>query len=149
MFIQSIKNGFAECFDFSSRATRSELWYFYLFSELLTLSSIFIDKLFGFNIRSFQLLIDDKIIDINVGPLVVISFFLTLVPLTALRIRRLHDTNRSGFWYLAFILLYFISFFNERFSLVVFFGYINLIIFWCMKSDNKKNKYGSESNLIR
>tara|TARA_B100000795_G_scaffold178727_1_gene135195 strand:- start:716 stop:1165 length:450 start_codon:yes stop_codon:yes gene_type:complete len=149
MFIQSIKNGFAECFDFNSRATRSELWYFYLFSELLTLSSIFIDKLFGFSIRSFQFLIDDKIIDINVGPLLVISFFLTLVPLTALRIRRLHDTNRSGFWYLAFILLYFISFFNERFSVVVFFGYINLIIFWCMKSDNKKNKYGSESNLIR
>jgi len=149
MFIQSIKNGFAECFDFNSRATRSELWYFYLFSELLTLSSIFIDKLFGFSIGSFQFLIDDKIIDINVGPLLVISFFLTLVPLTALRIRRLHDTNRSGFWYLAFILLYFISFFNERFSVVVFFGYINLIIFWCMKSDNKKNKYGSESNLIR
>jgi uncharacterized membrane protein YhaH (DUF805 family) len=149
MFIQSIKKGFARCFDFNSRATRSELWYFYLFTELLTLSAVIIDNLFGFSVRTFQLLIDDKTIDLNVGPLLVISFFLTLVPLAALRVRRLHDTNRSGFWYLAFILLYFISFFNERFSLVVFFGYINLIIFWCMKSDNKKNKYGSESNLIR
>jgi len=149
MFIQSIKKGFAGCFDFNSRATRSELWYFYLFTELLTLSAVIIDNLFGFSVRTFQLLIDDKTIDLNVGPLLVISFFLTLVPLAALRVRRLHDTNRSGFWYLAFILLYFISFFNERFSVVVFFGYINLIIFWCMKSDNKKNKYGSESNLIR
>tara|TARA_B110000459_G_scaffold92569_1_gene103514 strand:- start:98 stop:547 length:450 start_codon:yes stop_codon:yes gene_type:complete len=149
MFIQSIKKGFARCFDFNSRATRSELWYFYLFTELLTLSAVIIDNLFGFSVRTFQLLIDDKTIDLNIGPLLVISFFLTLVPLAALRVRRLHDTNRSGFWYLAFILLYFISFFNERFSLVVFFGYINLIIFWCMKSDNKKNKYGSESNLIR
>ena len=149
MFIQSIKKGFARCFDFNSRATRSELWYFYLFTELLTLSAVIIDNLFGFSVRTFQLLIDDKTIDLNVGPLLVISFFLTLIPLAALRVRRLHDTNRSGFWYLAFILLYFISFFNERFSVVVFFGYINLIIFWCMKSDNKKNKYGSESNLIR
>ena len=149
MFIQSIKKGFARCFDFNSRATRSELWYFYLFTELLTLSAVIIDNLFGFSVRTFQLLIDDRTIDLNVGPLLVISFFLTLIPLAALRVRRLHDTNRSGFWYLAFILLYFISFFNERFSVVVFFGYINLIIFWCMKSDNKKNKYGSESNLIR
>ena len=62
MFIQSIKKGFARCFDFNSRATRSELWYFYLFTELLTLSAVIIDNLFGFSVRTFQLLIDDKTI---------------------------------------------------------------------------------------
>jgi uncharacterized membrane protein YhaH (DUF805 family) len=148
MFIHSIKNGFANCFDFDSRATRSELWYFYLFAEILTLISLTLDNLFGFSIRSFELYIDNQTIDVNIGPLLIVSFFLTLIPLTALRIRRLHDTNRTGFWYLAFIIIYFISFFNERLSLVVFLGYINLIIFWCIKSDNGENKYGSENKLI-
>ena len=148
MFIHSIKKGFANCFDFDSRATRSELWYFYLFAEILTLISLTLDNLFGFSIRSFELYIDNQTIDVNIGPLLIVSFFLTLIPLTALRIRRLHDTNRSGFWYLAFIIIYLISFFNERLYLIVFLGYINLIIFWCLKSDNGENKYGSESKLI-
>ena len=147
MFIQSIKRGFASCFDFNSRATRSELWYFYLFTEILAISAFILDDLFGFSIRSFELVADNQSIEVNIGPLFIICFFLTLIPLAALRVRRLHDTNRSGFWYLAFIVLYFISFFNERFSIVVFFGFINLIIFWCMKSDKGVNKYGSESKL--
>ncbi|MDA9591447.1 DUF805 domain-containing protein [Pelagibacteraceae bacterium] len=148
MFVLSIKRGFASCFNFNTRATRSELWYFYLFAELLAMSAFTIDNLFGFSVRSFQLVSANQTIELNIGPLFFISFFLTLIPLTALRIRRLHDTNRSGFWYLAFILLYFISFFNERFSIVVFFGYINLIIFWCMKSDVGVNKYGPECKLV-
>ena len=148
MFIQSIKRGFASCFDFNSRTTRSEYWYFYLFTELLTLSALILDNLFGFSVRSFELVADNQSIEVNIGPLLIMAFFLTLIPLTALRIRRLHDTNRSGFWYLAFIALYFISFFNERFSIVVFFGFINLVIFWCMKSDKGLNKYGLENKLV-
>ena len=149
MFIEAIKKGFTDCFDFQSRATRSELWYYYLFAELLTLGAIMIDGLLGLSVRSFSILIDSQTIEFNIGPILIISFFLTVIPLTALRIRRLHDTNRSGYWYLAFILVYIISFFYDRLSLIVFFGYINLVIFWCIKSDNGQNKYGPESSLIR
>tara|TARA_B100001093_G_C26411653_1_gene835859 strand:- start:247 stop:696 length:450 start_codon:yes stop_codon:yes gene_type:complete len=148
MFIEAIKKGFANCFDFKSRATRSELWYYYLFAELLTLSAIIIDGLLGFSVRSFEILIDNQTIEFNVGPILIISFFLTVIPLTALRVRRLHDTNRTGYWYLLFIGVYIISFFYDRFSLIVFLGYINLIIFWCIKSDNGQNKYGPESQLL-
>ena len=149
MFIEAIKKGFTNCFDFQSRATRSELWYYYLFAELLTLFAIMVDGLLGLSVRSFSILIDSQTIEFNIGPILIISFFLTVIPLTALRIRRLHDTNRSGYWYLAFILVYIISFFYDRLSLIVFFGYINLVIFWCIKSDNGQNKYGPESSLIR
>jgi len=149
MFIEAIKRGFANCFDFQSRATRSELWYYYLFAELLTLGAIMIDGLLGLSVRSFSILIDSQTIEFNIGPILIISFFLTVIPLTALRIRRLHDTNRSGYWYLAFIVVYIISFFYDRLSLIVFLGYINLVIFWCIKSDNGQNKYGAESSLIR
>jgi uncharacterized membrane protein YhaH (DUF805 family) len=149
MFIEAIKKGFTNCFDFQSRATRSELWYYYLFAELLTLGAIMVDGLLGLSVRSFSILIDSQTIEFNIGPILIISFFLTVIPLTALRIRRLHDTNRSGYWYLAFIIVYIISFFYDRLSLIVFFGYINLVIFWCIKSDNGQNKYGPESSLIR
>ena len=149
MFIEAIKKGFTNCFDFQSRATRSELWYYYLFAELLTLGAIMVDGLLGLSVRSFSILIDSQTIEFNIGPILIISFFLTVIPLTALRIRRLHDTNRSGYWYLAFIFVYIISFFYDRLSLIVFFGYINLVIFWCIKSDNGQNKYGPESSLIR
>ena len=149
MFIEAIKKGFTNCFDFQSRATRSELWYYYLFAELLTLVAIMVDGLLGLSVRSFSILIDSQTIEFNIGPILIISFFLTVIPLTALRIRRLHDTNRSGYWYLAFIVVYIISFFYDRLSLIVFFGYINLVIFWCIKSDNGQNKYGPESSLIR
>ena len=148
MFIQSIKRGFASCFDFNSRATRSEYWYFYLFTELLTLSALILDNLFGFSVRSFELVADNQSIEVNIGPLLIMAFFLTLIPLTALRIRRLHDTNRSGFWYLIFILLYIGSFFYQRFSVIVFFGYINLIIIWCVKGTSGHNKYGDESSSV-
>jgi uncharacterized membrane protein YhaH (DUF805 family) len=107
-----------------------------------------IDNLIGLTIRSFQIQIDNQIIDVNIGPILIISFFLTLIPLTALRIRRLHDTNRSGFWYLIFILLYIGSFFYQRFSVIVFFGYINLIIIWCVKGTSGHNKYGDESSSV-
>jgi uncharacterized membrane protein YhaH (DUF805 family) len=149
MFIEAIKKGFTNCFDFQSRATRSELWYYYLFAELLTLVAIMVDGLLGLSVRSFSILIDSQTIEFNIGPILIISFFLTVIPLTALRIRRLHDTNRSGYWYFAFIIVYIISFFYDRLSLIVFFGYINLVIFWCIKSDNGQNKYGPESSLIR
>ena len=149
MFIEAIKKGFTNCFDFQSRATRSELWYYYLFAELLTLVAIMVDGLLGLSVRSFSILIDSQTIEFNIGPILIISFFLTVIPLTALRIRRLHDTNRSGYWYLAFIVVYITSFFYDRLSLIVFFGYINLVIFWCIKSDNGQNKYGPESSLIR
>ena len=149
MFIEAIKKGFVDCFDFKSRATRSELWYYYLFAELLTLGAIIADNLLGLSIRSFPFPIDNQTIEINLGPILIFSLFLTFIPLTALRVRRLHDTNRSGYWYIAFIIVYVTSFFYERLSLIVFFGIINLIIFWCIKSDNGQNKYGPESQLIR
>ena len=148
MFIEAIKKGFVNCFDFKSRATRAELWYYYLFAEFLTLGSIIIDRVLGFSVRSFKIFIDNQSIEFSIGPILIISFFLTLIPLTALRIRRLHDTNRSGYWYLLFIVIYIISFFYDRLSLIVFLGYINLIIFWCIKSDNGQNKYGPESQLL-
>ena len=132
MFIEAIKKGFTNCFDFQSRATRSELWYYYLFAELLTLGAIMLDGLLGLSVRSFSILIDSQTIEFNIGPILIISFFLTVIPLSALRIRRLHDTNRSGYWYLAFILVYiisfFLSFFLSFYCIFLYFGVFSVVV---------------------
>ena len=77
MFIEAIKKGFTNCFDFQSRATRSELWYYYLFAELLTLCAIMVDGLLGLSVRTFSILIDSQTIEFNIGPILIIAFFLT------------------------------------------------------------------------
>ena len=134
MFIAAIKKGFANCFDFQSRATRSELWYYYLFAELLTLGAIMIDGLLGLSVRSFSILIDSQTIEFNVGPILIISFFLTVIPLTALRIRRLHDTNHSGWWYLLIM--------------IPIIGWILILIWLCKNSDKEDNRFGSNPKYI-
>ena len=62
--------------EFSGRASRKELWLFYLFNILvyLVLVSIF-------------------------APVGVIYAFGTWLPTIAVQVRRLHDKNRSGWWY--------------------------------------------------
>ena len=82
MFIEAIKKGFANCFDFQSRATRSELWYYYLFAELLTLCAIMVDGLLGLSVRTFSILIDSQTIEFNIGPILIIAFFLTVIPVS-------------------------------------------------------------------
>lgn len=53
-----------------------------------------------------------------------------LIPGIALVVRRLHDTNRSGFWYFL--------------NLVPCIGTIILIIWACQPSVEENNQYGSE-----
>ena len=70
---------------FSGRASRSEYWYFVLFSILVSLAATIVDvAIFG---------IENDLSPIN--SLVTLALFL---PSTAVGVRRLHDTNRSGWW---------------------------------------------------
>ena len=68
-FGESIKVCFNKFADFTGRARRSEYWWFYLFTQL---------------IGTFTC---------GLGSLV------CLIPMMAVTVRRLHDTNRSGWWY--------------------------------------------------
>ena len=63
--------------DFYGRATRSEYWWFFLFVMLLSAGA--------------------AIIDVTLYYLVSLAL---LIPLLAAGARRLHDTNRSGWWQL-------------------------------------------------
>ena len=118
-FGQSVKSVFRQYATFSGRARRSEYWWFYLFSSLVSLPGSII-----FTIAYFAALIpamsdnsyadgtlrDDWYQDINSGlliggavPMILVGLAL-FVPGLALMVRRLHDTGRSGWWYfIAFV----------------------------------------------
>ena len=78
-FVSSVKRNLttAAYAQFDGRASRSEYWWFYLFTVLAGLAA--------------------EIIGETVG--VLLSLFL-LLPSFALAARRLHDVGRSGWWFL-------------------------------------------------
>lgn len=74
--------------DFSGRASRSEFWYFRLFN-VLTFIGIYL------------IIVAIKIvIGIDLGFLILAYPIALFIPNFAVTARRLHDTNRSGWWQL-------------------------------------------------
>lgn len=114
-FGQAVKSAFRKYATFSGRARRSEYWWFALFNMLVQLPGqivFMIAYMASFvpaiadNTSADGTLSDDWYEDINWGVLIggysvimVVSLALFL-PSLALVIRRLHDTGRSGWWYL-------------------------------------------------
>lgn len=84
-FGEAIRVCFSKYVDFTGRARRSEYWYFYLFCFLAGLVASVLDRLFaGGTIAS------------NFRPISTILNLAFLLPSLAVTVRRLHDTNRSG-----------------------------------------------------
>ena len=76
-FQESITTCFRKYADFTGRASRSEYWWFILFYMLASAAGSMISDI--------------------VDGLISIAF---LLPILAAACRRLHDTNRSGWWQL-------------------------------------------------
>jgi len=82
-FQEAISSGLSRYIDFNTRSSRSEYWFWVLFVILLSIVAGVIDNLlFGSSI---------------LGTLVTLGL---LVPGIAVGVRRLHDIDRSGWWYL-------------------------------------------------
>ena len=106
-FIDCIKNKYV-CF--SGRARRREYWMFYLFYTIFYIAAGVIDAVLG---------------TLVVTPLYVLGLML---PSLGVFFRRLHDTGRSGWWWLI--------------GLVPFVGGIILLVFMCLDSQPGENQYG-------
>ncbi|WP_310498117.1 DUF805 domain-containing protein [Sandarakinorhabdus sp.] len=68
---------------FSGRARRAEYWWFYLFYILVTVVTNIVDGITGVPVLS------------------ALAALGLIIPFLAVAARRLHDTNRSGWWMLA------------------------------------------------
>lgn len=80
---------------FAGRARRKEFWFFVLFDIIVTVGLVFVDKLAG-----TELTVPGR----DVGMIGVIYSILVLLPSIAVTVRRLHDTDRSGVWFLIIII---------------------------------------------
>ena len=77
----SVISCFNKYFDFETRSSRKEIWYWQLFRILMFLSITYLESL-------------------GLSGLLFISNFIFLIPEIAVSIRRLHDINKSGWWIL-------------------------------------------------
>lgn len=85
-FQDAIKFGFKNYVNFSSRAGRSEFWYWVLFCVIVSIVTLVLDgAIFPDN---------------DLSPLNTVFSLLTLLPSLAVGARRLHDIDRTGWWQL-------------------------------------------------
>jgi uncharacterized membrane protein YhaH (DUF805 family) len=101
-FGDSIRTCFTKYATFNGRAKRPECWYFVLFSFIVGIVAGVIDAVIGSSV---------------VGGLLGLAL---LLPSLAVAARRLHDTNRSGWWIL--------------FGIIPVIGTITLLVFYCQDS---------------
>lgn len=112
-YIDALKKKYA---DFTGRARRTEYWMFVLFSLIVAVGIGVVDGL------------------ITGGMLGIIYALAMLIPSLAVAVRRLHDTNRSGWWVLV--------------SLVPFVGFLILIYFLVLDSQPGDNEYGPNPKAV-
>ncbi|QDT80584.1 DUF805 domain-containing protein [Gimesia maris] len=107
--------------EFSGRARRKEYWMFFLFNILIS----FVIGILGAIIGE-----TGGLITVSLSGLYSLFIF---IPSIAVTVRRLHDTNRTGWWILI--------------GLIPFFGAIILFIFMILDSDPNANAYGENPKL--
>ena len=131
-FTESVKTCFQKYIDFSGRASRSEYWWFFLFTFIVRIVTFWIPFI-GF----------------------IIALGL-LLPSLAVTVRRLHDTNRTGWWVLlpvglalggvvAGTVLSFIGLAGVGIALIALGsigGFVVLLVFLIQPSDPGPNQYG-------
>lgn len=104
--------------EFSGRARRKEYWFFVLFSSVIGIGLVVIDFLAGTIIS-----------DSGVGVMSGIYYLAVLIPGLAVSVRRLHDTDRSGWMMLI--------------GLIPCVGLV-LLFFMVQDGTRGRNKFGSD-----
>lgn len=103
---------------FEGRAPRSEFWFFVLFTVIGNIVLSIVDSIvFGIASNGFQ-------------PLSSLFGLAVLLPSIAVAVRRLHDTDRSGWWWWL--------------CLVPLVGWIILIVWYATEGTKGSNSFGRD-----
>jgi uncharacterized membrane protein YhaH (DUF805 family) len=89
-FGQAFRTCLTKYLVFSGRASRSEFWFFALFVFLCKTAAAAVDSAIWHS-------------RIGNGPFSTIVLLALFLPQISVQVRRLHDTDRSGWWLLAFL----------------------------------------------
>ena len=112
-FPKAVKLAFKNYFNFSDRSSRSEYWYFTLFMILIVIGTTFLAALMPSEV--FAIILP-------------IGYVVCLIPSLSLGVRRLHDTDRRG-WYILI-------------GIIPLIGEIFLIIMFALSGNIKENRFG-------
>jgi uncharacterized membrane protein YhaH (DUF805 family) len=114
-FVGAIKSGFRNYAVFQGRASRSEFWWWMLFAILANIVASILDAVFfGMGPGHFGVF----------GPITSLAL---LLPGLSVLVRRLHDTDHSGWWY---------------WLVLTIIGIIPLFVWFCTKGQPISNRYG-------
>ena len=123
-FAQAVKDGTHYClhFDYKGRSCRSEFWWFQL--------GIFLFTTFSLTIVAFVDALDTDLGYLASSLLWLVSNAFTQYCTIIMCIRRLHDRNMRGWWYLLI--------------LIPLLGIIALLVLWCLKGTTGYNRFGPD-----
>ena len=110
--VDAVKSGISNYANFSGRASRSEYWFWVL------------GVLIGYIVFIALMAVSEKL-----GLLLVVFYLGIIIPSLSVAVRRLHDTDRSGWMILV--------------SLIPIIGLI--VIYWyCLAGTSGENQYGDD-----
>jgi len=118
-FQDAIRTCFSKYATFSGRAPRSEFWWFFLFLLLGNILFSIIDGVIFGTIEGQQITVLGAIFSLAV-----------ILPSIAVGVRRLHDKDMSGWWYLL--------------VLIPILGALVLLFFFVQKGTDGPNRFGPD-----
>ena len=119
-------------FQFSGRSRRKEYWMFALLFWILFVIAGIIDTMLGFGAVETGTAAASYSYDWKVenGPVMIAVSLLFFFPHLAVSVRRLHDTNRTGWWLLIL--------------LVPLVGLVVMFVFLCLDGTIGPNRFGPD-----
>lgn len=118
--MRSYVDGMLRYFEFSGRSTRRQYWLFWLIALVLSILALIGDhQLWGYWPTAYD----------ELGPLAAFVGIIHIVPGFTVTVRRLHDLDRSGWWYLI--------------QLVPLLGAL-LMLYWMVCPPRDPNRFGPD-----
>ena len=129
-FTEAVSSVYRNYVTFSGRARRSEYWWFALFSIIAAIVVGTVESSLGMGHGMMSSGGGGFEANYSGGPLTGIWSLINLLPSLAVGVRRLHDTDRSGWWLLI--------------GLIPLIGFIVLIVFVATKGTTGPNQFGED-----
>lgn len=127
-FVDAIKICLGKYVTWAGRATRSEYWWFVLFYMIVLTVAIILDVMFLGGTVSTDPAAEGANVKVNFTVLTSIAQLALFLPILSVMVRRLHDIDKSGWWY--WIIL------------IPLVGAILLLVWLCKRGTPGPNRFG-------
>ncbi|WP_264212308.1 DUF805 domain-containing protein [Leisingera thetidis] len=120
---------------FSGRASRSEYWFSFLFVMLV--ECVLFGVVVAFGAMAYTTTGELSGAAAGAVGVLIVFFLAAIIPMISVTIRRLHDRNMSGWWYLGFVVV----------GMVPYVGIIVSIAFlviFALKGTDGDNRFGPD-----